>query len=253
MHISKHYYLCKTDSEKRCFFVRIPVHSLNLINSHKTAPWKQRIQNAANDPRSIGIMNYGYVRVSTKEQNTDRQYIALASCGITIHQIFTDHQSGKDFSRPAYKKMLTKLSKGDLLVIKSIDRLGRNYDEILIQWRKITKEIEADILVIDMPLLDTRDKGADTTGKLISDIVLQLLAYIAETERDFIHQRQREGIAAARSKGIRFGRPAIDKPENYPEIVLLWKANKISAREAARRLGVNHKTFLKWAREIRKT
>lgn len=195
-------------------------------------------------------MNYGYIRVSSKEQNTDRQYIALNSCHVPIHCIFTDHQSGKDFSRPAYKKMLKKLRKGDLLVIKSIDRLGRNYDEILIQWRKITKEKEADIFVIDMPLLDTREKGINTTGKLISDIVLQLLAYVAETEREFIHQRQQEGIEAERAKGIRFGRPALEKPQNYSQIFDLWKECKISAREAARRLGVNHKTFLKWAREI---
>lgn len=148
------------------------------------------------------------------------------------------------------QKDAEKTKESNLLVIKSIDRLGRNYDEILIQWRKITKEKEADIFVIDMPLLDTREKGINTTGKLISDIVLQLLAYVAETEREFIHQRQQEGIEAARAKGIRFGRPALEKPQNYSQIFDLWKECKISAREAARRLGVNHKTFLKWAREI---
>lgn len=195
-------------------------------------------------------MNYGYIRVSSKEQNTDRQIIALNSCQVPIHFIFTDHQSGKDFSRPAFKEMLKKLRKGDLIVIKSIDRLGRNYDEILVQWQKITKEIEADIFVIDMPLLDTREKGINTTGKLISDIVLQLLAYVAETEREFIHQRQREGIDAAKAKGIQFGRPALEKPKDYLQTFVLWKECKISAREAARRLGVNHKTFLRWAKEL---
>ena len=195
-------------------------------------------------------MNYGYIRVSSKEQNTDRQIIALNTCQVPIHSIFTDYQSGKDFSRPAFKEMLQKLRKGDLIVIKSIDRLGRNYDEILVQWQKITKEIEADIFVIDMPLLDTREKGINTTGKLISDIVLQLLAYVAETEREFIHQRQREGIDAAKAKGIQFGRPALEKPKDYLQTFVLWKERKISAREAARRLGVNHKTFLRWAKEF---
>jgi len=125
-----------------------------------------------------------------------------------------------------------------------------NNDEILVQWQKITKEIEADIFVIDMPLLDTREKGINTTGKLISDIVLQLLAYVAETEREFIHQRQREGIDAAKAKGIQFGRPALEKPKDYLQTFVLWKERKISAREAARRLGVNHKTFLRWAKEF---
>lgn len=194
-------------------------------------------------------MIYGYVRVSTKEQNTDRQSDAMDSLGIALDMIFTDHQSGKDFSRPAYKEMMNNLSKGDLLIIKSIDRLGRNYDEILVQWRHITKEIEADILVIDMPLLDTRDKNHDTTGKLISDIVLQLLAYVAETERNYIRQRQREGIASAKARGVKFGRPEKAKPVEYERVYGLWNKGAISAREAGRRLHVSHKTFLKWAKK----
>ncbi len=192
-------------------------------------------------------MNYGYVRVSTKEQNTDRQNDAIDSLDIAVDMKFTDHQSGKDFSRPAYQQLISVISKGDLLIIKSIDRLGRNYDEILIQWQHITKEIEADILVIDMPLLDTREKGNDATGKLISDIVLQLLAYVAETERNYIRQRQKEGIASAKARGVQFGRPRKEKPEGFKLVVELWRKKEVSAREAGRRLGVNHKTFLKWA------
>ena len=145
-------------------------------------------------------MVYGYIRVSTKEQHTDRQDDAFSSFNIQPENIYTDKQSGKDFDRQAYQSLIQRLSKGDLLIIKSIDRLGRNYDEILVQWRKITKEIEADIFVIDMPLLDTREKDDDPTSKLIADIVLQLLAYVAETERNFIHQRQMEGIAAAKAE-----------------------------------------------------
>ena len=193
-------------------------------------------------------MNYGYIRVSTKEQNTRRQDDAFVQYDIPPSNIFTDRQSGKDFCRPAYQAMLRKLSRGDLLVIKSIDRLGRNYDEILVEWRRITKEIEADILVIDMPLLDTREKGADVTGRLISDIVLQLLAYVAETERNYIRQRQREGIASAKERGVRFGRTPMEKPEGYKEAAELWRKKEISAREAARRIGVTHKTFLRWMR-----
>lgn len=187
------------------------------------------------------------MRVSTKEQNTDRQNDALDSLDITVDMVYTDHQSGKDFRRPAYQELIGHLAKGDLLVIKSIDRLGRNYDEILVQWRGITKEIEADILVIDMPLLDTRDKNHDTTGKLISDIVLQLLAYVAETERNYIRQRQREGIDSAKARGVRFGRPEKEKPAEYETTYCLWKRGEISAREAGKRLGVSYKTFLKWA------
>lgn len=194
-------------------------------------------------------MHYGYIRVSTREQNTDRQVDAFEGYDIPKKNVFTDKQSGKDFSRPAYKKLMRKLKKGDLLIVKSIDRLGRNYGEILEQWRIITKEKEADILVIDMPLLDTRAKEKDVTGTFIADLVLQILAYVAETEREFILQRQREGIVAAKARGVQFGRPEIVPPDNYDEVRMLWENKMISAREAGRRLCVCHKTFLKWVEE----
>lgn len=196
-------------------------------------------------------MTYGYIRVSTKEQNTDRQRDAIEALDIQVDEIFADKQSGKNFDRPAWQKMIGILNKGDLIIVKSIDRLGRNYDDILSQWRMITKVLEADILVLDMPLLDTRAKDNDITGKLISDIVLQLLAYVAETERDSIRKRQREGIASAKARGTRFGRPLKKRPDMYDDIARLWRKNEISAREAARKLGVHHKTFLKWVRDDR--
>lgn len=193
-------------------------------------------------------MEYGYVRVSTKEQNESRQIMALREFGLTDGQIFVDKQSGKDFERPSYKRMIRKIKKDDTLVIKSIDRLGRNYDEILEQWRIITKEKQAAIVVLDMPLLDTR-KNRDLTGTLIADIVLQLLSYVAQTEREFIRQRQAEGIAAAKERGVKFGRRPMERPREYEYIKLQWCAGHISAREAARRLGITHRTFLLWANE----
>ncbi len=190
---------------------------------------------------------YGYMRVSTKEQNEDRQRLALLEFGVPATRIFLDKQSGKNFERPAYKKLIRKLKPDDTLVIKSIDRLGRNYNEILEQWRIITKDKQASIVVLDMPLLDTR-QGRDLTGTLIADIVLQLLSYVAQTEREFIRQRQAEGIAAAKARGVRFGKPPKARPEEYGNIRMLWSSGKLSAREAASCLGVAHKTFLKWAR-----
>ena len=191
---------------------------------------------------------YGYVRVSTREQNEDRQLIALREVGVSDKNIFMDKQSGKDFERPQYKKLLRKMKKDDLLYIKSIDRLGRNYAEILEQWRVLTKEKGIDIVVLDMPLLDTRSTR-DLTGTLIADIVLQLLSYVAQTEREFIKQRQAEGIAAAKDRGVRFGVPPKVRPKTFYQMQLLWQQGAISAREAARQLGVCHKTFLRWARE----
>lgn len=188
---------------------------------------------------------YGYVRVSTKEQNLDRQILALREFGIPESLIFQEKQSGKDFERPVYKRLVKKLKPGDTLVIKSIDRLGRNYDEILEQWRIITKEKRADIVVLDMPLLDTR-QGRDLTGTLIADIVLQLLSYIAQTEREFIRQRQAEGIAAAKARGVQFGRHPREKPENYNTVLAQWQEGEITAHRAALFLGVDRKTFLKW-------
>ena len=191
---------------------------------------------------------YGYIRVSTKEQNEDRQRIAMEEAGVPERNVYKDKQSGKDFNRPQYRKLLRKLKKDDLLYIKSIDRLGRNYEEILQQWRYLTKDKGIDIVVLDMPLLDTR-QGRDLMGTLISDIVLQLLSYVAQTEREMIHERQREGIDAARVRGVRFGRRPMARPEGSEECLLAYKNGEISAREAARRLHISHATFLKWAKE----
>ena len=188
-------------------------------------------------------MIYGYVRVSTREQNEERQLIAMREFG--VDRIFTDKQSGKDFLRPEYQKLLRKLKKDDVLVVKSIDRLGRNYDDILVQWREITKEKQAAIVVLDMPLLDTR-QNRDLTGTLIADIVLQLLSYVAQTEREFIRQRQREGIAAAKARGVRFGREAIPIPPVFFACAEAWNGGRLSTREAAEKCGVCQNTFLKW-------
>ena len=196
----------------------------------------------------MGSQIYGYVRVSTKDQNLDRQLLAMREFGVDVKRIYQDKQSGKDFDRPAYLRLLKRIKPGDTLVIKSIDRLGRNYDEILEQWRIITKEKQTAIVVLDMPLLDTR-QGRDLTGTLIADIVLQLLSYVAQTEREFIRKRQAEGIAAAKARGEHLGRRPKEKPDDYPAIYSLWKEGDISARHAAMRLGVNHKTFIKWTQQ----
>lgn len=193
-------------------------------------------------------MDYGYARVSTKEQNEDRQIIALQEFGISADNIFLDKESGKNFERQNYKNLIGKLKDGDTLVIKSIDRLGRNYDEILEQWRIITKEKDVAIVVLDMPLLDTR-QNRDLTGKLIADIVLQLLSYVAQTEREFIRQRQAEGIALAKERGVHFGRSPMERPDCFETIKERWKAGELSAREAGRCLGVSHHTFIRWASE----
>ncbi len=188
---------------------------------------------------------YGYIRVSTKEQNEDRQLVAMRAFGVTADHIVLDKQSGKDFDRPGYRRLVHKLKAGDTLVIKSIDRLGRNYEEILEQWRLLTKEKQAAIVVLDMPLLDTR-QGRDLTGMLIADIVLQLLSYVAQTEREFNRQRQAEGIAAAKARGVHFGRNFKDRGENYGSVMAAWKRGELSDRAAARELGVAHGTFQRW-------
>lgn len=193
-------------------------------------------------------MEYGYVRVSTKEQNEQRQLIALRDFGIPDKHIFVDKQSGKDFERTNYKRMIRKVKSGDTIVIKSIDRLGRNYDEILTQWRVLTKEKQVAIVVLDMPLLNTM-QDRDLTGTLIADIVLQLLSYVAQTEREFIHQRQAEGIAAAKKQGVQFGRRPMKRPAVFEELSTLWRNHEISARAAARKLGITHSTFLRWVKE----
>lgn len=191
---------------------------------------------------------YGYIRVSSRDQNEDRQVIAMREFGIAEKNLVIDKQSGKDFARPGYRRLLRKLKPNDTLVIKSIDRLGRNYDEVLEQWRLLTKEKQVDIVVLDMPLLDTR-KGRDLIGTLISDIVLQLLSYVAQTEREFIHQRQAEGIAAAKARGVKFGRKPKERPAEYKHLRDEWRAGRISARAAARQLGVAHRTFMKWVEQ----
>lgn len=190
---------------------------------------------------------YGYIRVSTRDQNEDRQRIAMHEAGVEDCRIFMDKQSGKDFERPGYRRLMRKMKPGDTLIIKSIDRLGRNYDEILKQWRLITKEKHVAVAVLDMPLLDTR-QGRDLTGTLIADIVLQLLSYVAQTEREFILQRQAEGIAAAKQKGVRFGRKPMERPDMFEAVYRDWEAGKLSARAAAHILQVSHTTFLRWVK-----
>ena len=193
---------------------------------------------------------YAYIRVSTKEQNIDRQLLALEQYQIPKKNIYCDYQSGKDFERPAYRKLMKKLKPGDLLIIKSIDRLGRNYNEILTQWQHITKEIKADIMVLDMELLNTRQKDGNLTGTLISDLVLQIFAYVAQTEREFINQRQAEGIAAAKRKGKKFGRPEKEMPDQFKEICMKCIQGELSTRRAAALLGVSHTTFYRKYRKI---
>jgi DNA invertase Pin-like site-specific DNA recombinase len=192
---------------------------------------------------------YGYGRVSTKKQHEDRQLIALQECNIPPRNIFIDKQSGKDFERRQYVRLVQRLKQGDTVFIKSIDRLGRNYEEIQNQWRLITKDVGADIVIIDMPLLDTRQKEKDLTGTFIADLVLQILSYVAETERAYNHQRQAEGIAVARAKGVKFGRPPLKRPEQFAVLREAWLQKKISARAAALKLGVTHRTFTLWASE----
>ena len=193
---------------------------------------------------------YGYIRVSTREQNEDRQLVALREMAVPEQNIFMDKQSGKDFDRPQYKKLVKKLKPDDLLYIKSIDRLGRNYEEIQNQWRILTKEKSIDIVVLDMPLLDTR-RGKDLMGTFLSDIVLQVLSFVAENERANIRQRQAEGIAAAKKRGVRFGRPNVQPPEDFPSIVAEWEAGQLEFRDALARSGLAEATFYRRLREYR--
>ncbi len=185
---------------------------------------------------------YGYVRVSNKYQNEDRQILAMQEVGISAEHIYIDKQSGKDFDRPAYLSLLSILTKGAVVYIKSIDRLGRNYNDIIEQWHLITKEKQADIVVLDMPLLDTR-RGKDLLGTFLSDVVLQLLSFVAENERQYIRQRQAEGILAARQRGIQFGRPKIPLPDNFQSVCIRWRNKELSMREAARQCGLAESTF----------
>lgn len=193
---------------------------------------------------------YGYVRVSSKDQCEDRQLLALKEFGIVERNIYTDKISGKNFNRPQYHRLMKKLKQGDVVVILSIDRLGRNYDEIQNQWRIITKEKQADIVVLDMPLLDTRkSQNNDLTGTFIADLVLQILAYVAQIERENIKQRQKEGIHAAKCRGVQFGRPKKNIPDNFDDVKGKWEKSEINSRQAAQILGISQNTFLRWSHE----
>lgn len=197
-------------------------------------------------------MEYGYIRVSSRDQNEDRQMDAMLGLGLCRKNIYMDKQSGKDFNREQYKKMVRRIRKDDLIYVKSIDRLGRNYEEIQNQWRFLTKEKGVDIVVLDMPLLDTR-RGKDLMGTFLSDIVLQVLSFVAENERINIRQRQAEGIAAAKARGVRFGRPVIETPEDFPQIVRLWERKEITFTEALERSGFSESTFYRKVRIYRST
>ncbi len=193
---------------------------------------------------------YGYVRVSTREQNTDRQVLSMRQVQVPRKCILIDRVSGKDFQRPAYQRLLKKLKKGSLLYIHSLDRLGRNYQEIIREWRRITKEKGADIVVLDMPLLDTR-KGKDLIGTFLSDLVLQILSFVAENERTSIRQRQAEGIAAAKERGVRFGRPQRKIPQEFYRQCEKWRQGKVTLAQAAEKCGMPASTFYYKARHIR--
>ena len=196
------------------------------------------------------MASYGYVRVSSRDQNEDRQLIALYEVGVTEDYIFMDKQSGKDFLRPGYEALMKVLENGDLLYIKSIDRLGRNYAEIQEQWRILTKVIGVDIVVLDMPLLDTR-RGKDLLGTFLSDIVLQVLSFVSENERNMIRQRQAEGIAAAKARGVKFGRPILPLPENFDEAYVEWISRRLNLADAAALCGMAISTFYNKARKRR--
>lgn len=196
-----------------------------------------------------GPKTYGYIRVSARDQCEDRQLIALREFQVKEEDIFLDKMSGKDFEREQYKRLLRRLKPGDTLVIKEIDRLGRNYEEILEQWRVITKEKKVNIVVLDMPLLSTKKTAKGLTGTFVEDLVLQILSYVAQIERENIRKRQKEGIEAAKKRGGRFGRPRKPMPPSFVQVQREWMAHSISSREAARRLGVSQNTFLRWTKE----
>jgi DNA invertase Pin-like site-specific DNA recombinase len=196
------------------------------------------------------LENYGYVRVSSTDQNEDRQMVAMGQVPLVSTKIYVDKQSGKDFERPAYRELVRRLRQGDLLYIQSIDRLGRNYEEIQKEWRILTKEKGIDIAVLDMPLLDTRN-GKDLMGTFIADLVLQILSFVAQSERENIHKRQAEGIAAAKAKGVRFGRPTKDAPENFAVLVRRWEKKELPMAELLRACSMSEATFYRRLRERR--
>ena len=191
---------------------------------------------------------FGYARVSSADQNLDRQLDALARFPVQKNRIFADKASGKDFKRPQYRRLLRCLREGDVLVIKSIDRLGRNYREVLDEWRRITVDKQVAVVVLDMPLLDTREQPDGITGTFMADLVLQILSYVAQLERENIKQRQAEGIASARQRGVRFGRPMLERPESYLDVLNSYKGGEVTRREAAALLGVSPSTFDRWRR-----
>ena len=195
-------------------------------------------------------MNYGYIRVSTRDQNEERQRLAMGELEIPEKNLYRDHQSGKDFDRPSYKRLMRKLKAGDLLYILSIDRLGRNYEEIQKQWRVLTKDIGVDICVLDMPLLDTRN-GKDLMGTFIADLVLQILSFVAQSERENIKKRQAEGIAAAKAKGVKFGRPEKPVPDNFEKMVKAWEQKKLPFVEVLKQCNMSEATFYRRLREYR--
>jgi DNA invertase Pin-like site-specific DNA recombinase len=199
--------------------------------------------------RATAVKTYGYVRVSTREQNEARQLIALREAGVAPRRIFVDKQSGSNFDRPQYARLTAALAPGDCVFVKSIDRLGRNYEEIQVQWRRLTKEIGADIVVLDMPLLDTR-RGRDLVGTFLADVVLQVLSFVAENERNNIRQRQAEGIAAARARGVRFGRPPAPVPPNFAQVARAWRAHELTLAQAARATGMPQSTFYAKAKNV---
>ena len=196
------------------------------------------------------MSEYGYVRVSTKEQKEDRQLDAMARIDVPLRNIYIDKQSGKDFNRPQFKKLMRKAKEGDVVFIKSIDRLGRNYNDILEQWAYITKEKKVDIVVLDMPLLDTRNKDGDLMGVFISDLVLQILSYVAQTEREFIRKRQAEGIAAAKERGVQFGAKKKEMPEEFIDVKERWLKKEITLDEASVILGISRSTFYRRCRGL---
>ncbi|MBR5791900.1 MAG: recombinase family protein [Ruminiclostridium sp.] len=195
---------------------------------------------------------YGYIRVSSVDQNEDRQRLAMAQAGVKPPNLYVDKQSGKDFQRPQYQRLVRRLRPGDLLYVLSIDRLGRNYEDIQSQWRVLTKEIGVDICVLDMPLLDTRN-GKDLMGTFIADLVLQILSFVAQNERENIHTRQAQGIAAAKARGVQFGRPSQSVPREFVQVVRDWEGEKITFQEALRRTGLCRATFYRRLREFRDT
>ena len=199
------------------------------------------------------MKKYAYIRVSSKDQNIARQVEAMRKIGIAQTEMYIDKQSGKDFERENYQLLLKQLQSGDELYIKSIDRLGRDYDEIQEQWRYLTKRLNTDIIVLDFPLLDTRNQVNGMTGKFVADLVLQILSYVAQVERENTKQRQAEGIRIAKESGVRLGRPPVPIPKQFEEVYKLWKENKISKREGARMLHTNHNTFSSWIKKYDKT